>query len=183
MSQRVEKCVYIAVWGFTEAKETFLSYFDKTAATLIMKDDIDFVYLPFEDKDYSIMLFNLPMRATLKDTAIQYAIHISHAHILIEPSLEIAKVIQACMPHCDGSGLIYTWHRLDAEALGLELINEPTNVDDAIQLLHSIASNTIEKNLLLPPVIEMPIPELPHENVVPVDEIVKDKEVKQQCKK
>lgn len=179
----MEKCVYIAVWGFTEAKESFISYFDKAAAPLILKDDIDFVYMPFEDKDYSIMLFNLPMRATLKDIAIQYAIHIAHAHILIEPSLEIAKVIQACMPHYDGSGLIYTWHRLDAEALGLELIKEPTTVDEAIQLLHSIASNTIEKNLLLPPVIEAPLPELPRENIVPVDEIVKDKEAKQQCKK
>lgn len=179
----MDRCIYVAIWGFTEAKESFISYFDKTAAPLILKDDIDFVYLPFEDKDYSIMLFNLPMRATIKDTAIQYAIHIAHAHVLIEPSLEIAKVIQACMPHCDGSGLIYTWHRLDAEALGLELITEPTTADEAIQLLHSIASKTIEKNLLLPPVIETKLPEVPRENVVPMEEILKDKNTKQQCKK
>eukprot|EP00701_Giardia_intestinalis_P001563 XP_001705387.1 Hypothetical protein GL50803_17367 [Giardia lamblia ATCC 50803] len=181
--QEMEKCIYVAIWGFTEAKESFISHFDKTAAPLILRDDLDFVYLPLENKDYSMMLFNLPMRATIKDTAIQYVIHIAHAHLLIEPSLEIAKVIQACMPHCDGSGLIYTWHRLDAEALGLELVTEPKTTEEAVQLMHLIASRTIEKNLLLPPIIEAKLPEPINRDVVPVDEILKDKDTKQQCKK
>ncbi|TNJ30626.1 hypothetical protein GMRT_12220 [Giardia muris] len=133
-------CLYVAVWGFTQAKERLLEYFDAQAAPLVEKDDLDFAHVTIDDRQF--LLFNLPMRATPRNTAVSYILKIAHAHIMVEPGVDVDKVVKTCVERLSPIGRVYSWHRDDVDAAEICYIDEPHSPESARQMLIRLSTDT-----------------------------------------